>query len=137
MTRLAVALLCLTVLAAPLGAGAQPARAPKVGVLFLGTAGLDITAGGAPLRDGLRELGWVENQNVWFENRFANGNRDRLPSLAAELIRDKVDVIVANGSEATRAASRATTSLPIVMAGVGDPLRMGFVASLSRPSGNI
>jgi putative ABC transport system substrate-binding protein len=88
------------------------------------------------VREGMRELGWVENQNIHFQSRFAGGRRDRLDQLAGELVKNKVDVIVAMGTEATRAARRKTSSIPIVMGGVGDPVRAGFIASLSRPGGN-
>jgi putative ABC transport system substrate-binding protein len=88
------------------------------------------------VREGLREHGWVENQNIRLQHRYADGMRDRLDQLAGDLVKNKVDVIVTIGTEATRAARRATSSIPIVMAGVGDPVRAGFIASLSRPGGN-
>ena len=129
--------LVLAVLAAPLAVQGQQAGRSKVGLLFLGTAGSDwAERTGIAVREGLRELGWVENQNIHFHHRFAGGRRDRLDQLAGELVKDKVDVIVTIGTEATRAARRATSSIPIVMGGVGDPVRAGFIASLSRPGGN-
>jgi putative ABC transport system substrate-binding protein len=88
------------------------------------------------VREGLREHGWVENQNIRLQHRYADGMRDRLDQLAGDSVKNKVDVIVTIGTEATRAARRATSSIPIVMAGVGDPVRAGFIASLSRPGGN-
>jgi len=91
----------------------------------------------APLRDGLAQLGWVEGSNVVFEWRSAQGDVDRLPALAAELVRIKVDVIVVAGSQATAAAQAATRTIPIVMGSTGDPLGSGFVKSLARPGGNI
>jgi len=125
------------ILGAPLAADAQAAGTSKVGLLFLGTAGIDATErSGIAVREGLREFGWIENQNIHFQHRYAGGIGGRLDQLAGELIKEKVDVIVAFGSDATRAARRATSSIPIVMAGVGDPVRAGFVASLSRPGGN-
>jgi putative tryptophan/tyrosine transport system substrate-binding protein len=88
-------------------------------------------------RQGLRELGYVEGKNILLEYRFADGKRDRMPALAAELVRLKVDVIVTGGSGATRPAKEATKAIPIVMAQDTDPLGNGFVASLARPGGNI
>jgi putative ABC transport system substrate-binding protein len=88
-------------------------------------------------RQALRELGYVEGENFIFENRFVEGKLDRLPDLAAELVELKVDVIVATGSPSTRAAQRATRTIPIVMTVVGDPIEAGFVASLAKPGGNI
>ena len=88
-------------------------------------------------RHGLRELGYVEGKNVLLEYRFADGKRDRMPALAADLVRLKVDVIVTGGSGATRPAKEATKTIPIVMAQDTDPLGNGFIASLARPGGNI
>ena len=88
-------------------------------------------------RQGLRELGYIEGQNIAIEWRYANSQADRLPGLAAELVRLNVDVIVAAGVEPTRAAKQATTTIPIVMGQSGDPLGLGLVASLARPGGNI
>jgi putative ABC transport system substrate-binding protein len=89
------------------------------------------------LRQGLRELGWVEGQNLAIESRNAEGQPDRLPALAAEFVRLKVDVLVVANPLAARAAQQATTELPIVMAGIGDAVGLGLVASLARPGGNI
>ena len=86
---------------------------------------------------GLRELGYMEGQNVFIEYRFADGNPDRLPRLADELVRLKVNVIVTEGPTATRFAKDATSTIPIVMAQDPDPIGTGFVASLARPSGNV
>src|SRR6185436_17865281 len=88
-------------------------------------------------RDGLRELGWVEGQNLVIEFRSANGQFDRVPDLLAELIRLRVDVILTIGDPVVAAAKQATSTIPIVMAGSGDPVGRGFVASLARPGGNI
>jgi putative ABC transport system substrate-binding protein len=87
--------------------------------------------------EGLRKLGYVEGKNLVIEWRFAEGNADRLPSLAAELVHLKVDVIVAAASPPTRAAKEATVTIPIVMAVDDDPVGSGYVASLARPGGNI
>jgi putative ABC transport system substrate-binding protein len=88
-------------------------------------------------RQGLRELGYVEGKNIIIEWRYAEGKADRLPALAAELVRIKVEVIVTTGPGPTRAAKEATTTIPIVMAQDPDPVGNGFVASLARPGGNI
>ena len=88
-------------------------------------------------RQGLRELGYVEGKNIVIEWRSAEGKPDRLPALAAELVRLKVDIIVTGGATATRAAKEATVTIPIVMTQDSDPVGNGFVASLARPGGNI
>src|SRR5262249_29818544 len=89
------------------------------------------------LFDNLRELGWIEGKNVTFEYRFAENRLERLPELAAELVRLNVDVIVAVGTLGPLAAKRATTTIPIVMLSAGDPLGTGLVDSLARPGGNV
>jgi putative ABC transport system substrate-binding protein len=89
------------------------------------------------LQRGLRELNDVEGQNIAFEYRFAEGKPEQLQELAAELVRMKVDVIVAYGTQATLAAKQATTTIPIIMTSVTDPVQSGWVASLARPRGNI
>src|SRR4029450_3359005 len=88
-------------------------------------------------RQGLRELGYVEGQNIAIESRWAEGKYDRYPALAADLVRLKVDVIVAHGGAATQAAQQATRTIPIVMSLVLDPVRSGLVPSLARPGGNV
>jgi putative ABC transport system substrate-binding protein len=119
----------------PLAARAQQGRLPRIGALVLTSA--DAQALGNELREGLRELGYVEGQNFAFEVRFADGNADRLAELAAELVRLRVDVIVAAYTPCAVAAKRATTAIPIVMAAVADPIGAGLVQSLARPGGNI
>jgi len=89
------------------------------------------------LREGLGELGWIEGKNLAFEGRYAEDDLDRLPLLAAELVSLDVDVIVTSGTLAPLAAKRATSTIPIVMAGAGDPIGSGLVASLARPGGNV
>jgi putative tryptophan/tyrosine transport system substrate-binding protein len=131
----AIVSLILVLLAAPLGAQAQQAdKNPRVALLSVGLVPERIEA----FRDGLRQLGYVERQTVAIEVRDAQGNADRLPGFAAELVRLKIDVIVAAGSDALRAAQQATRTIPIVMAvGGGDLVASGLVTSLARPGGNI
>jgi putative ABC transport system substrate-binding protein len=100
-------------------------------------AGIDRDANFHSFQRGLRELGYIENKNVRFEYRFADGQMDRLPALAAELVQLNVDVIVAAGNQAISAAKTATTTVPIVIATSIDPVGSGFVSSLARPGGNI
>jgi putative tryptophan/tyrosine transport system substrate-binding protein len=88
-------------------------------------------------RRGLRDLGYVEGQSIVIEYRFAEGDFDRLPELAAELVRLEVAVIVAAPTPAAAAASKATATIPLVMINVGDPVGLGLIASLARPGGNI
>ena len=90
-----------------------------------------------PFRQGLHELGYVEGKNLVIEWRPANGNNERLPTLATELTNLKVDVIVAAGTFATSAAQKAAVAIPIVMVNTGDPIGSGFIKSLARPEGNI
>jgi len=89
------------------------------------------------LRAGLREYGWIEGKNLSFELRFANGQIDRLPDLAIDLVRQSVDVIVTGSNPGALAAKRATTTIPIVFVTTGDPITGGLVSSLSRPGGNL
>jgi len=129
--------LALTIFAAPLTAEAQ--QAPKVyriGFLHPGSA-LPEPASLETLRQGMRALGYVEGQNLVMEYRYAEEREERLPDLAAELVRLNVEVMVAGGTAATRAAQHATRTIPIVMTGTNDPVGAGFVASLARPEGNI
>jgi putative ABC transport system substrate-binding protein len=128
--------LALAVLAAPLGAAAQE----RANVARIGVLGLQTASSYAPFveafKQGLRELGYVEGQNIAIEYRWAEGRYERLPGLAAELVRLRVDVLVTHGTPGTRAAQQATTTIPIVMAAVGDAVATGLVASLARPGGN-
>ena len=124
-------------LAVPLAARAQQgAKVPRVGFLGNSTAALEANLVG-PFREGLRDLGYVEGRNVLIEYRWAEGKYERFPALIGELIALKVDVIVTAGTPATQAVKKATTSVPLVMVAVGDPVGTGFVASLGRPGGNI
>jgi putative ABC transport system substrate-binding protein len=120
-------------LAAALPAWAQQSRPARIGVLVLANWERPV----ALIKDGLRELGYVEGRNLAIELRSAQGRPDALDVLAAELVGLKVDVIVTVLTPAVVAAKRATGTIPIVMAGVGDPVGTGIVASLARPGGNI
>jgi putative tryptophan/tyrosine transport system substrate-binding protein len=124
----------LVALAAPLAAEGQ-AAVPHVGVLAA-TSAEDLPQSEG-LRHGLRERGYVEGQNIVIQYRWARGNFERLPDLAAELVRLNPAVIVAFVTQASLAATRATTTIPIVMVGVGDPVGAGLVGSLARPGGNV
>jgi putative tryptophan/tyrosine transport system substrate-binding protein len=120
----------------PLAARAQQGRKKKyiVGRFGAGSATEPIVD---VLTEALRELGWVEGENVVFERRYAENQLERLPEMAADLVRLQIDVIVAGGTLAPLAAKRATSTIPIVMSVAGDPLRSGLVASLARPGGNV
>jgi putative tryptophan/tyrosine transport system substrate-binding protein len=120
--------------AAPIAAGAQQVgKVPRIGVLGEKSPADPFLAA---FRQGLRELGYTEGQNIVVEYRYANGTVDRFPELAAELIRLKVDVLVVGGAAAARAAKAKTKTVPIVFALPGDPVGSGLVASLNRPGGN-
>ena len=121
--------------ASPLSALAQQARPARVGVLVSGTP--DPEPFWRIFREGLRDLGYVDGQNVVFEFRSAGGKADLLPKLAADLVRSKVDVIVTWQTPTVRAAKQATSEIPIVMADAGDPVGTGLIGSLARPGGNI
>jgi len=128
--------LTLGVFGAPLAAQAQTGKLYRVGFLGNTTAALEANLVG-PFRQGLRDLGYVEGQNIVIEYRWAEGNYDRLPALIGELIAQKVDVIVTAGTPATLAVKKATSLVPLVMVAVGDPVGTGVVPSLNRPGGNI
>jgi putative ABC transport system substrate-binding protein len=126
-----------SLLAAPLAAEAQePTRVWRIGFLGAGSY-----SSGDPrveaLRRGLRELGYAEGRNLAIEFRWDGGNASRLPALAAELATLKIDAIVSQGTQATDAARRAATTIPIVFAVAGDPIGTGLVTSLARPGGNV
>jgi ABC-type uncharacterized transport system substrate-binding protein len=114
----------------------QPKKVPRIGFLAL-TPPAALSTRVEAFRKGLRELGYSEGKNISIDYRFAEGEADRLPVLAAELVRLKVDVIVTSGPIPTRAAKEATSTIPIVMGFDSDPVGNGFVASLARPGGNI
>jgi ABC-type uncharacterized transport system substrate-binding protein len=122
----------------PLAANAQQPAGGVRTIGLLGPSGAnDLPEANAAFVVALRELGWVEGKNVALVGRFAENRLERLPDLAAELVRQKVDVIVTIGTLAPLAAKQATTTIPIVMSAAGDPLGSGLVASLARPGGNV
>ncbi len=127
-----IAVLLIGILAVPLAAEAQQAgKIYRIGYL---------TAGGGveqSFRDAMRQLGYLEGQNIVIEGRFAERKLERLPDLAAELVGLKVDVIVTITTPAAQAAKNATATIPVVMAGSSDPVELGLVASLARPGGNV
>jgi putative ABC transport system substrate-binding protein len=132
-----IGLLALALLAAPLAAAAQqPPKVLRVGFL-LAVSPTDNPHLREAFRQGLRELGYVDGQNIAIEYRFAEHRPERLPGLAAELVRLKVDIIVTGAPPAPEAAKQATSTIPIVVAVTGDLVAEGLVASLARPGGNI
>ena len=127
-----IVILALSIFVAPRAADAQPAgKVWRIGYLNLGSGGIN-----EAFRQGLRELGYVEGQNIAFEYRSADSKFDRLPDLAAELVRLPVDVLVTDGN-AAHAAKAATSTIPIVFSGIPDPVSRGLIASWAHPGGNI
>jgi len=131
----------LAILALLLGCGAvADAQQPKkvARICYLGASNASTEAIYVkPFRERLREIGYVEEQNLTIEYRFSEGKVDRLPDLAAELVRLKCDVIVTTGTEAAEVAKKVIKTIPVVMAFGGDAERRGIIASLARPGGNI
>ena len=135
-TKITVLSLCAVLFALSFPAQAQQLKkVPRIGYLAVSTPSAH-SARVAAFRQGLRDLGYIEGQNIVIEIRYAEGNSNRLPEAAAELVRLKVDAIVTTGTEGTVAAKQATTTIPIIMT-TGDPLAAGIIASLARPGGNI
>jgi putative ABC transport system substrate-binding protein len=120
----------------PLAEPQQPTKIPRLGFLIASSLSANLARTEA-FRQGLRALGYVDGKNIVIEWRYAEGKADRLPSLAAELVRLKVDIIVTAGPAVTHPVKEATTTIPIVMAQDPDPVGSGFVASLAQPGGNI
>jgi ABC transporter substrate binding protein len=132
MKRLAVILLALALLEAPVAVDAQPAG--KIHrIAYLGSTPPPPPA----LLQGLREQGWIEGQNVVIEHRYTQGRPERYPELVAEVLKLPVDVIVVADSQAAWAAKGATSTIPIILAGVADAVRQGLITGLARPGGNI
>ena len=136
MKRRAFVAAMAAVMAAPIGVKAQQAPPPMIGMLGLGSAASTAPAWKA-FREGLREYGYAEGNNISIESRFANGDPARLPMLAAELVALKVKVIVTAGTTSIQAAKDVTRTTPIVIAVGADPVEMGFARSLAQPGGNI
>jgi putative ABC transport system substrate-binding protein len=121
----------------PPASAQQPKKVPRIGYLGANDPASESTRAEA-IRLALRELGYIEGQSIAIEYRYAEGKRDRLAELAAELVRLKVDIIVVGGDPGVRAAKNATKTIPIVMTGTGpDPVEAGFIKSLARPGGNV
>jgi putative ABC transport system substrate-binding protein len=140
MDRRALIVGGIAALVAPFAAEAQPAtKVPRIGMLLSGSAPSPAQPNRLleAFRGGLRDLRYIEGQNVLIEYRWSEGREDRFYDLAADLARLNVDVIVTSGAPAVKAAKAATSTIPIVMAFVGDPLGMGVVASLARPGANV
>ena len=137
--RLLLAAIALGLAALALRPGLAHAQAGQkvVRLGFVGAGSSSVTRGVAAFWERLRELGYVEGQNLVVERRWAEGRLDRLPALMAEVIARKVDVIFTSGTPAAIAAKNATSTIPIVVAAMGDPLGTGLVASLARPGGNL
>jgi ABC-type uncharacterized transport system substrate-binding protein len=123
--------------AAPLAAEGQAGKVARVGFLSVGTAPAPEEVARSPFLAALRDRRWIAGQNIVFESRFAAGQTDRLPALAAELVQLKVDLIVTFLNQETLAAKQATASIPIVMVLGVYPVEAGLVASLARPGGNV
>ena len=133
-----IRMIAASVAAWPRAVRAQADKLSRIG--FIGLQAAEETAGIKRIeafRAGLREFGYVEGRNVLVEDRWAAGQYGRLPELASQLVRLNVDVIVAHGFPGTRAAMQATTTIPVVMVGVGDAIISGVVSSISQPSGNV
>jgi putative tryptophan/tyrosine transport system substrate-binding protein len=128
--------LALGLLVAPFAAEAQPAgNVSRIGLLLLGSSS-SFSSHLEGFRQGLRDLGWVEGQQIALEYRYTE-HLDQLPELAADLVRLKADLIVTWGTPAAQAAKQATSTIPIVMASSSDAIRTGLLSNLARPGGNL
>jgi putative tryptophan/tyrosine transport system substrate-binding protein len=140
MKRAAVLSILVVVVLLAVGVTAdaqQPKKVPRIGYLSSSDPPTE-SSRSEPIRQALRERGYIEGQNIATEYRYSEGKNDRLPELAAELVRLKVDIIIAGGVPLVRAAKNATKTIPIIMAGQGsDPVEAGLVDSLARPGGNV
>ena len=137
--RAFITLLGGATLALPLTANAQPPdRMRRIGLLQgLAASDQDWQRRLSAFRQGLAQLGWVEGRNIVLDVRYADGNPERLPALAADLVAAQAELIVTNAAQPIDAARKVTSTIPIVMASVGDALGAGYVASLARPGGNV
>ena len=134
----AVAVMVVSLLAIAPAEAQQTGRAPRIGILTVARQGdVQVQNNQEALRQGLRERGWVDGQNIAFEYRWADGRYERLPELAADLVRLKVSILVGATVPLIQAFKDATETIPIIMVSVLDPVEAGFVASLARPGGNI
>src|SRR2546422_3039114 len=134
-TFVTILLSLLALLATPLACAAQgPGKTPRVGYIRAGTPNNDLVR--EEFVRGMRDLGYVEGRNIAYEFRHYGDDVESIPALIKDLLRAKVDVIVAGGFAAIRAAQAATQSIPIVMGAASDPLGMGLIAGLARPGGN-
>ena len=131
-----IALLLSAIISPHLAQAQQPARIPRIGFLLPTSVSVQ-SARIEASRQRLRELGYVEGKNIVIEYRYAEGKLERLPDLAAELVRLKVDVVVTNSAPAVLAAKKASATIPIVFTLASDPVGSGLVSSLARPGGNI
>jgi len=134
-TWLIVAVACAFFVWSPSADAQQPMKVPRIGILSDESRALATSF--EPFAQGLRDLGWIEGENVIFERRYAERKYEILPSLAADPVRVQPDVIVVIGAGAARAAKSGTETIPIVFARIGDPIGYGLVPSLSRPGGNL
>jgi putative tryptophan/tyrosine transport system substrate-binding protein len=135
--RLIGLVLAVSITLAPLVGDAEQAKTPpRIGFLLMGSAQAGLTSAFDAFREGLRELGWTENENIAIEYRWAGDSPHRLPELAADLVRLKVDIIIGS-TPGVRAAQHATTRIPIIMCIADDAVKEGFVPNLARPGGNI
>ena len=135
-TRL-TSIVVLLVFAVSLATAAQVGKAPRIGVLLPGSPGPEYERRLDAFRQGLRELGYIDTQNILLEYRWAHAQYEHMDDLVAELLRLQVDVLVVDSTRAGLAAKRATSTLPIVLATSADPVGTGLVESLARPGGNI
>ena len=127
-------LMVLILFMMPLGATAQKAvETARIGTLYFGGSSALRSRSSVSLFQGLRDLGWVEGQNLTVEHRFAEGRSERLADLAAELVRAQVNVLVAFGTDLGQVAKAATTTIPVVMGASADPVEKGLIASFARP----
>jgi putative tryptophan/tyrosine transport system substrate-binding protein len=128
--------LTVSLILAPLGVEAQQPTTPRVAFLLMGSSQAGLASAFDAFREGLREFGWTENQNIAIEYRWAGENPNRLPELAADLVRNKVDVIIGS-TPGVLAAQRITNSVPIIMCIADDAVKQGLVTNLARPGANI